>query len=131
MGSSRAATIVLALAATLIVTAPACRAPVKPYECLTDIEGVTPDPQGIWRCHRDIMRRVSKNKQFSLREFREASAFFSRVTSIEPNVIESAVGPVPDRRDVKQHLALWDTWYEVNAHRLYWDAGSEAVEVRD
>ena len=119
----RKAGSLLCLAAVLI----GCSSGYKRYECVVGPD-VAPDPHAIWDCHRLIMERAAKAQKFTLREFREAAAFFEGLTSIDAGARDTEYGPIPPR-DLKQRLAAWDRWYEEHRSSLIWDVERRAVRV--
>jgi hypothetical protein len=113
----------LATAATL-----ACSAPVRPYACAVDpqISEVDVDVHTVWTCNRDVLRRASRNKKFSLREFRGAVAFFQELTGLRVDTRASHLGAIPGR-DLSQDVRDLDAWYELNKNKLNWDAGLSKI----
>ena len=116
--------LLLAVAAVSV----GCSSGFKKFECTVGPDALQPDPHAIWDCHRDIVRRAARDKKFTLLEFREAAAFFERLTSIGAGAAETQFGPIPTE-ELKQNLARWDAWYEQNHTRLIWDEKRHAVEL--
>ena len=87
------------LAAGLLVTlaALACRAPVRPYVCAVDTQavGVDVDVHSVWTCNRKVLYRAARKKAFSLREFREAAAFFEQLIDFQVDTQPSHLGVLP------------------------------------
>jgi hypothetical protein len=114
------------LAAGLLVTlaALACRAPVRPYVCAVDMQavGVDVDVHSVWTCNRKVLYRAARKKAFSLREFREAAAFFEQLIDFQVDTQPSHLGVLPGP-DLKQDVRDLDAWYELNHGKLRWDAG--------
>jgi len=132
MGAARVGTgltlsiVVLALG---LLPAPGCSTTVKQYECaaLTGLPSV--DARAVWDCNREIMRRVVKKKQYTMREFSLAAEFFSDLTGLPADVTQTARGLLPGD-GLKQNLRDWDAWLTREADRLYWDAAEGRVRVR-
>ena len=124
MTIGRKAGILLCLAGVLI----GCSSGYKQYECVVGPDDLVPDPHLIWDCHRLIMKRAAKGKKFTLREFREAAAFFEGLTSISAGATPSEYGPIPPT-GLKNQLAAWDQWYEEHRSRLIWDVEQRVVRV--
>jgi hypothetical protein len=112
----------------LVALSLGCSSGYKQYECVVSPDEIAPDPQAIWDCHRLIMKRAARGKKFTLREFREAAAFFEGLTAIDPGAVLSEYGPIPPD-DLKQKLTAWDRWYEEHGSALIWDAEHRAVRV--
>jgi len=108
----------------------ACSTGYKPYACVVGPEGLDPDPHLIWDCNRRIMKRAAKGKGFTLHEFREAAAFFERLTSIEAGAPVSEYGPLPPK-DLKRRLVEWDRWYDAHGATLVWDPRTGTVRSSD
>ena len=123
---SSKAGFLLCLAGLLI----GCSSGYKRYECVVSPNDIAPDPHAIWDCHRLIMKRASRGKKFTLREFREAAAFFEGLTSIRAGARSSEYGPIPPK-DLKKRLAAWDQWYEDHRSRLIWDVEHRAVRAAE
>jgi hypothetical protein len=100
----------------------------RPYACAVTAAEV--DPHDVWACHRDIAQRVVKQKEFSLREFREAADFFEGLTGIPADVVPTDLGPTPGR-GMRDSLARWEAWYEAHAASLAWDAQARRVVSGD
>ena len=100
----------------------ACSAPVRPYVCAVDSQAADVDVHTAWTCNRDVLRRASRKKAFSLREFRAATAFFEELTGLQVNTRPSHLGPLPGR-ELRQDVRDLDAWYELNKDKLRWDAG--------
>ena len=107
------------LAATAAV---ACSAPVRPYVCAVDPQAADVDVHTMWTCNRDVLRRASCGKAFSLREFRAASTFFAELTGLQVDSRPSHLGALPGR-ELRQDVRDLDAWYELNRNKLRWDAG--------
>ncbi|NIM01457.1 MAG: hypothetical protein GTO30_13815 [Acidobacteria bacterium] len=113
--------LILILGLSLTVAA-ACRAPVREYACRTDPQTASVDVHAVWSCNRDVLRRIARGKEFTLREFRMASEFFEELTGLRVDWDGTYVGMVPGR-EIRQDLEDLDAWYELNKDKLTWDAG--------
>ena len=118
----RKAILVLGLFAVLASSA--CSAPVRRYVCVVDPQAGSPlvDVDAQWRCNRNVLYRAARKKAFSLREFREAAAFFEQLIGLQVDTRSSHLGVLPGpglRKDVRD----LDAWYELNKGKLRWDAG--------
>jgi hypothetical protein len=107
-----------------------CSSGFKRYECAIGPDSPEPEPHAVWQCHRDIVRRAARGGKFTLLEFREATAFFERLTSIDAGAGLTEFGPVPTEK-LKHSLDLWDEWYERNQSRLTWDKDQRTVRLGD
>lgn len=114
----RRVTLILVL---LSLALAACSAPVRKYACRIDPETAGVDVHAVWTCNRDVLQRVVRGKQFSLREFRLASEFFEELTGMRVDWDGAYVGMVPGR-ELRQDLEELDAWYELNRDKLDWDA---------
>ncbi len=108
----------------------ACSAPVRVYRCALPEYRAPRDPGDVWQCNRDVLRRVARNKPFTLAEYREASGFMERLTGIPAGSIDGNIGPLPPR-DLKYRLREWDAWFMVNRERLRWDEEQRRIVVTD
>ena len=103
----------------------ACSAPVRDYTCVIEPRApasVQVDVHTVWMCNRDVLYRAARKKPFSLREFREAAAFFEELSGLKIETRSSHLGPLPGR-DLRQDVRDLDAWYEINRDKLNWDAG--------
>jgi len=118
----RHAILVAGLLATM--AAFSCRAPVRPYVCAVDTQavGVDVDVHSVWTCNREVLYRAARKKAFSLREFREAAAFFEQLIGFQVDTQASHLGALPGP-DLRQNVRDLDAWYELNRGKLRWDAG--------
>ncbi len=118
----RQAILVAVLLATM--AALACRAPVRPYMCAVDTQAVEVDVDvhTVWTCNRKVLYRAARKKAFSLREFREAAAFFERLIGFRVDTQPSHLGALPGP-ELRQDVRDLDAWYELNKGKLRWDAG--------
>jgi len=112
--------------ALALVLAVGCSSGYKRYECTVGPGALEPDPRAIWNCHRDIVDRAAHDRKFTLLEYRRATEFFERLTSIPAASVETEFGPVPTR-ELRECLARWDAWYERNHAGLVWDAERRSV----
>ena len=106
----------------LTMASTACSAPVRKYACRIEPEVATVDVHAVWNCNRDVLRRIVRGKQFSLREFRLASGFFEEVTGLQVDWMGAFAGQLPGPH-VRRDLEDLDAWYELNKDKLSWDAG--------
>jgi len=118
----RQSILVAGLLATVVALA--CSAPVRPYVCAIDPQaaGVDVDVHTVWTCNRDVLYRAARKKAFSLREFREAAAFFEQLTGLQVDTRPSHLGALPGP-ELRQDVRDIDAWYEINKDKLRWDAG--------
>jgi len=128
MSNGRPRRCLLALLLGIVAASTACSSGYKKYECSVGPEALHGDPQLVWDCHRDIMRRAARDKKFTLLEFREAATFFERLTSIGADAQETPFGPVPTV-ELKHKLALWDEWYREHGTQLIWDGKRHLVRL--
>lgn len=106
-----------------------CTTRVRTYECPVIVLEAPVDPQAVWSCNRDVMRRAAKGKKFSMREFEGAAAFFDRLTAIPADVEETHVGLLPGPT-IRDDLRAWDAWHEANGERLFWNGEEREVGLR-
>jgi hypothetical protein len=106
-----------------------CTTKVRTYECPVIALQAPVDAQAVWSCNRDVMRRAAKGKNFTMREFEGAAAFFDRLTGIPADVQETNVGLLPGPT-IRDDLRAWDAWHEENGERLYWNSEDGAVDLR-
>jgi len=99
----------------------ACRAPVRPYVCAPEAEVENADPHEAWRCNIDVLRRAARGKEFTLREFERARAFFRELTELDVASREIPLGSLP-APGLKDDIRTLGAWYEANGERLRWDA---------
>jgi len=103
------------------VAATACSAPVRRYACRIEPEVASVDVDAVWKCNRDVLRRIVRGKQFSLREFRLASEFFEELTGLQVDWMGTFAAESPGP-EVRRDLEDLDAWYELNKDKLTWDA---------
>ena len=113
---------ILVVSLLAAAAAVACSAPVRPYACTIDPQATDVEVHTVWTCNRDVLRRASRKKAFSLREFRQATAFFEELTGLQVDTRPSHLGALPGR-DLRQDVQDLDAWYELNKDKLNWDAG--------
>lgn len=106
----------------LSMAATACSAPVRKYACRIEPQLAAVDVHAVWDCNRDVLRRIVRGKEFSLREFRLASDFFEELTGRRVSWEGTFVGMLPGR-GLRRDLEELDVWYERNKSKLRWDAG--------
>ena len=106
----------------VVAAAVACSAPVRPYVCAVDPHAADVDVHTAWTCNRDVLRRASRKKAFSLREFRAAAAFFEELTGLQVDTRSSHLGPLPGQ-ELRQDIQDLDAWYALNKDKLRWDSG--------
>ena len=119
----------LAVLAAAALAAAACSAPVRHYRC-ADVPsvGAAVDPRTIWSCNVEVMQRVVKGGEFSLREFWGAADFLQNLTGIPADVIETPHGRVPGS-GIAASLRSWTDWYAAHASELTWDAANGTVRL--
>ena len=119
--------LVVVLAAALV--AAACSAPVRHYRC-TDAPtaNAAVDPRTVWSCNIEVMQRIAKGGEFSLREFWGAAEFLEQLTGIPADVIETPHGRVPGP-DIAANLRGWTDWYAAHASELTWDESTRSVRL--
>ncbi len=108
----------------IAAAAAGCTAPVRNYVCAIEPQAsaVDVDVHAAWTCNRDVLRRASRGKPFSLREFRAAAAFFEDLTGLRVDSRPSHLGAMPGS-ELRQDVRDLDAWYEANGNKLRWDAG--------
>lgn len=105
-----------------------CGTRLREYRCVVAAETPSVDVDAIWSCNRRIIVHAIKGRGFSLREFRQAAAFFERVTGIPADVRPSEQGILPGP-DLERSLGAWDAWLADHPGQLEWDAERRAVVV--
>ena len=125
--AQRPSLLAAALAGALL--AAACSAPVRHYRC-SDVPTVEAnvDPRTVWSCNVEVMQRIAKGREFSLREFWGASEFLEKLTGIPADVIDTPQGRVPGSK-IAANLRDWTDWYAAHASELTWDAASGTVRL--
>ena len=114
--------LILVVGLLAAAAAAACSAPVRPYACAIDPQTADVDVYTVWTCNRDVLRRASRKKAFSLREFQAATTFFEELTGLQLDTRPSHLGALPGR-ELRQDVRALDAWYELNKDKLSWDAG--------
>jgi hypothetical protein len=117
-----------ALAAAALAAA-ACSAPVRHYNCAAvTAADVAVDPRTIWTCNVDVIQRIVKGRDFSLREFWGASEFLEKLTGIPADVVDTPHGRIPGPK-IATNLRSWTDWYAAHASELTWDATTGTVRL--
>ena len=97
------------------------------YSCDPPIEP-TVDPRDVFRCNLDVMQRIVKGSDFSLREFWGAADFLEDLTGIAADVRESRQGPLPGPK-IEDSLRNWNDWYREHGEHLVWDSATGSVRL--
>ena len=107
-----------------------CAAPVKLYRCGDLAVRPTVDAREVWDCHREIVVRVVKGKEFTLRELSRAATFFEETTGIPADLDSSHGGPLPGP-DLERSLRLWDGWLSKHENDLSWDPVDRRIRTSE
>ena len=97
-----------------------CSSPVRQYRCSPQEAARGPDPAELWKCNRNVIVRVLKDRSFSMGEYHEAARFFEELTGLPADSLETPLGEVPGSA-LDESLERWDHWCEANCDRLEWD----------
>jgi hypothetical protein len=83
----------------------------------------------IWEENERVISNVALKKPVDLREFREAAAFFSKLTGITVPMDQNAVFDGFPTEESAAALEPLRRWYAKNKYRLYWDDEREEVRL--
>ena len=92
-----------------------------PKRYLLDYSALDPPPPdqviAAWEARREILVRVLRDKEFTLREFGDSVEFFAEVTGLAGDQDWTRYGWVPNDR-LAGDLERWDVWFRERAHAL-------------
>ena len=118
----------LAVAIAACLLAVGCASPTSYYRCDDPPQRPKVDPRDVWKCNVEVMRRIVKGGDFSLREFWGAAAFFEELTGIPADARETHYGRVPGP-ELRDSLRSWNDWYLQHGERLVWDSATGKVRL--
>jgi hypothetical protein len=125
-GTSRRFLVVLTAACLILA---GCSSPIRYYSCDEPPKPPAVEARAVWKCNLDVMQRVTKGGQFSLREFWGAAEFFEDLTGIAADVRQSRQGEIPGP-DIADSLRSWKDWYLQHGEQLVWDSATGSVRLR-
>lgn len=104
-----------------------CSSPTRYYRCDPPIKP-TVDPRDVFKCNLDVMQRIVKGRDFSLREFWGAAEFLEDLTGIAADVRETRQGRLPGPK-IEDSLRNWNDWYLQYGEHLVWDSTTGSVRL--